>query len=185
MNPILMEFPNELETERLYIRLPMPGDGKAVYEAITASIEEFKIWLPFARREQSEETIEANIRESHAKFLLREDLRLLIFLKETGQFIGSSGLHRINWNIPKFEIGYWLDTRFSGKGYMTEAVQGISDFAFQVLGARRVEIRCDTQNARSNAIPKRLGFALEGTFHNDDLNFDGDLSHTHIYAKTR
>jgi len=36
MNPIMMDFPNEIETERLYIRLPMPGDGKAAYEAVSA-----------------------------------------------------------------------------------------------------------------------------------------------------
>jgi ribosomal-protein-serine acetyltransferase len=37
MNPILLEFPEEFETERLLIRKPLPGDGKAVYEAAQAS----------------------------------------------------------------------------------------------------------------------------------------------------
>lgn len=184
MNPILREFPEEFTTDRLIIRMPKPGDGKVVYEAITASINELKPWLPFAQVEQSEEDVELNIREAHISFLKREDLRLHVFLKETGQFIASSGLHRIDWKIPKFEIGYWIDSRFSGKGYMTEAVKGISDFAFHELYAKRLEIRCDTKNIKSRAIPEKLGFALEGILKNDDrCPVTNQLRDTCIYAK--
>jgi len=184
MDPILLDIPVEFYTERLIIRVPRPGDGKAVYESIKASVNELKQWLPFAREEQSEEKIEINLRNAYSKFLAREDMRLLLFLKETNEFIGSSGLHNPNWDIPKFEIGYWIDSRYSGNGYMTEAVNGITDFAFQVLHARRITIRCDTLNERSKAIPERLGFELEGTLRNDDRSVDGTrLRDTHIYAK--
>jgi ribosomal-protein-serine acetyltransferase len=186
MNPILLDFPSQFVTDRLLIRIPYPGDGKVVYEAIQASINEFKNWLPFVQKEQSEQNTEANIREAHLRFLKREDLRLLIFLKESSQFIGSSGLHNPNWDVPKFEIGYWIDTRYSGKGYMTEAVQGISNYAFNELKARRLEIRCDTLNEKSKAIPERLGFSLEGILRNEDVSIDGSkLRDTFIYAKIK
>src|SRR5690606_19870126 len=129
MNPILFDFPGQFETERLIIRAPKPGDGKVVYDAINASMNELQPWMEFAQKPPVETEVEENIRESYIRFLKREDLRLLVFLKETGEFVASSGLHRIDWSIPRFEIGYWIDSRFSGKGYMTEAVQGIVDFA--------------------------------------------------------
>jgi len=186
MNPLLIDIPTEFYTERLLIRMPTPGDGKVVYNAIHASISELKPWMLFAQKEQSEHQTEINIRESYIKFLKREDLRLLVFLKETGEFIASSGLHRIDWNVPKFEIGYWIDTRYSGKGYMTEAVQGITDFAFNELKARRVEIRCDSQNVKSRKIPERLGFTLEGILKNNSIAVDGNgLRDTCVYAKTK
>ncbi|MBD7963566.1 GNAT family N-acetyltransferase [Fictibacillus norfolkensis] len=185
MKPILMNFPTEFTTDRLLIRMPKPGDGKAMFEAIHASLDELKPWLPFAHFEQTEEDVEANIREAYLKFLSREDLRLLVFLKENGNLIASSGLHRINWEIPKFEIGYWIDTRYTGKGYMTEAVQGITEFASKELNARRIEIRCDTQNVKSAAIPERLGFTLEGILRNDSLEIGSTtkLRDTSVYAK--
>ncbi|WP_433750223.1 GNAT family N-acetyltransferase [Falsibacillus pallidus] len=184
MNPILIDFPFEFTTDRLLIRYPLPGDGKVVHEAIMASLKELKPWMAFANKEQSIEDVEANIRSSHAEFLARKDLRLLVFLKETGEFIASSGLHRINWEIPKFEIGYWIDSRFSGKGYMTEAVEGITDFARRELKAKRIEIRCDSNNVRSRAIPERLGFELEGILKNDSLSIDEQtLRDTCIFAK--
>ena len=40
---------------------------------------------------------EESLRQSIADFITRKDLRLHLYLKETGEFIGSSGLHRIDW----------------------------------------------------------------------------------------
>lgn len=185
MDPILLEFNSEITTERLFLRMPLPGDGKVVHKAIMSSIAELKDWLPFARNDQSLEETEVNIREAHVNFLKRKDMRLLIFHQDTGQFIGSTGLHSPDWRIPKFEIGYWIDSRFSGHGYMTEAVAGISDFAFSTLNARRLEIRCDKLNKKSRAIPEKLGFRLEGILVNEDLSVCGSqLRDTCIYSKT-
>ncbi|MED1253327.1 GNAT family N-acetyltransferase, partial [Bacillus paranthracis] len=89
MNPLLFDFPSEFYTERLLIRMPKPGDGKAVYDAIQASMKELKPWMVFAQKEQTEEEVEVSIRKSHIQFLQREDLRLLVFSKETGEFIAS------------------------------------------------------------------------------------------------
>ncbi|TKD69948.1 GNAT family N-acetyltransferase [Pseudalkalibacillus hwajinpoensis] len=184
MKPILIDFPCEFETERLHIRYPMPGDGKAVHQSIQASIEDLKNWMPFARSEQTLDDVEANIRESHVDFLKRTDLRLLLFHKASGEFIGSSGLHRIDWNVRKFEIGYWMDSRYSGHGYMSEAVKGILDFAFDQLKAKRVEIRCNTNNLRSRKVAERVNFDLEAILQNDGISIDGkELIDTCVYAK--
>ncbi|MFA1822591.1 GNAT family N-acetyltransferase [Virgibacillus oceani] len=181
---ILKDFPNEFRTERLLIRLPLPGDGKAVYEAIQASKDELKLWLEFAQHDQSLEQTEANVREAHADFLKRTDMRLHIFHYETNEFIGCTGLHAIDWEVPKFEIGYWIDSRQTGKGYITEAVQGVTNFAFQTLEANRVEIRCDAKNNKSRAIPERLEFPLEGIHYKDAVEIDGsELRDTCVYAK--
>ncbi|MEH7094229.1 GNAT family N-acetyltransferase [Neobacillus vireti] len=186
MKPILIDFPEEIFTERLYIRKPLPGDGKMVFEAMQSSLNELKPWMPWANREQTEQEVEANMRDAHAKFLTREDLRLHIFDRETGEFIGATGLHRMNWDIPKFEIGYWIDTRQSGKGYITEAAQAITEFAFLELNAKRVEIRCDRKNTKSRAIPEKLGFTLEGILKNDGISADQqELRDTCIYAKIK
>lgn len=184
MNPVLFDFPTEFYTERLFIRMPLPGDGKLMAEAVNSSIEEFKPWLPFAQEKQTVEEAEAHIRKSHAEFLQRTNLQLLVFLKDTDELIASSGLHRINWDIPKFEIGYWLDSRFSGKGYMTEAVEGIAAFAFKELHAKRLEIRCDARNKKSRAVAERVGFNLEGILENSAMAVDGsEIRDTCVYAK--
>lgn len=185
MKPILRDFPHSFETERLTIRCPMPGDGPELNAALIESWDSLRPWMPWAGGEKpTVEESEANVRFAYTKFLNREDLRLSLFLKGTGTMVGSSGLHRMKWDVPSFEIGYWARKQYEGQGYITEAVAGITEFAIEQLGARRIEIRCDAQNHRSAAIPRRLGFELEGILKNEDRHhLSGDLRDKMIFAK--
>ncbi|MFD1387725.1 GNAT family N-acetyltransferase [Oceanobacillus sp. FSL W7-1293] len=182
MEPILLSFPDQFETERLIIRAPKPEDWKSIYTAMQASINELKPWLPFARQEQTEQDVQKTTKEAYLNFLSREDLRFHAFDKETGEFMISSGLHRINWDVRKFEIGYWIDTKHSGKGYVTELVKGLTSFAFRELDANRVEIRCDPKNSKSKTVAERSGFELEGILKNDVIEGNGELRDTCIFA---
>ncbi|WP_232337540.1 GNAT family N-acetyltransferase [Thermoactinomyces sp. CICC 23799] len=180
--PILMDFPHSFETERLWIRLPLPGDGEKVYEAMMETEELLRQWMPWAQTPPSKEQAEINVRQAHSKFLERTDLRFHLFHKETKDFVGSSGLHRIDWSVPKFEIGYWCRKSYMRQGYITEAVRGLSVFAFEILKANRVEIRCDQRNVRSRKVAERLGYRLEGILRNFQVSPDRQLENTCVYA---
>ena len=185
MNPILKDFPHDFNTKRLTVRCPLPGDGAAVNEAVLESLDDLRPWLPWATETPSIEDTEINVRKGYTRFLNREDLWLLLFLKGTNTCIGGSGLHRIDWEVPKFEIGYWLRSSYVGQGYMTEAVTDITNFAFDMLGAKRVEIRCDSLNTRSASVAERLNFPLEGILKSDRRDHvSGELRDTMIFAKT-
>jgi RimJ/RimL family protein N-acetyltransferase len=140
--------------------------------------------MPWAVDIMSEEQYEIRVRNGRLKFLAREDLWMMLLLKDTDTIVGGSGLHRIDWSVPKLEIGYWVRTRFAGQGYITEAVNAITAFAFDVLKAKRVEIRCDVKNERSAAVARRAGYTLEGTFHNDARDHYGNLRDTYVFART-
>lgn len=180
--PIMLDFPSSFETERLLIRQPLPGDGKKVYESILESIDQLKKWMPWAKEAPTLEETEANIRQAYVQFLERSDLRFLLWDRNTLDFIGSSGLHRINWKLRKFEIGYWCRSCYSGQGYITEAVKGITVFAFQFLDAKRVEIHCDEENIASRRVAEKVGYRLEGILRNFELNIDQKLRNTCIYS---
>jgi RimJ/RimL family protein N-acetyltransferase len=159
-DPILRDFPEAFESERLLIRCPMPGDGPAVHEAIAESLDELLPWMPWAHGPQSPDRSEAFARRARADFLLRRDLPLFLFLRD-GTFVGGSGLHWIDWKVPRFEIGYWVRTSLAGQGFATEATRRIASFAFGDLDAERVEVWCDARNERSAAVARRAGFREE------------------------
>ncbi|WLR42756.1 GNAT family protein [Bacillus carboniphilus] len=184
MNPLLLDVPLQIETERLILRAPnQTGDGKIVNEAINDSFEELKAWLPFAQELPTVEETEINLRNAHINFLKRESFRYLIFHKSTHDFIGTTSYQGIDWNIPKCEIGYWINSKFSGYGYMTESVKELTNFGLNFIRFKRIEIRCESTNQRSRAIPEKLNFQLEGIFRNDDLSADGNkLTDTCIYS---
>jgi RimJ/RimL family protein N-acetyltransferase len=165
-NPILRDIPESFETERLIIRTALPGDGAALNQAVLESEDRLKPWFPWAQVRPSVEDSEALMREWHANYIARKDLQVLLFRKEDQLLIGCSGLHPSNWDVPKFEIGYWIRTGFEGKGYVTETVNRITQFGFDTLGAQRLMIRCYRQNERSAAVAKRCGYLYEGTFRN-------------------
>ena len=123
MNPILKQIPYSFETERLTIRGPLAGDGVKVRTAVLESHEALKPWMPWAVEVPNEEFYDIRVREAELQYLGRKDFWLLIFLKESGLLIGNSGLHSGDWEIPSFEIGYWLHSAHTGNGYITEGGQ--------------------------------------------------------------
>ena len=186
MNTLALKVPTELCTDRLLIRTPKPGDGMVVYEAICESINELKPWIKFLQKTPTKENVEILIIRYYIQFLQRLTLSYLMFSKTTGEFIGFLIFHEINWEIPKFEIGYWIHSKFSKKGYMTEGVRKLVEVAFEELKANRVEIRCAANNVQSHAIPEKLYFKLEGVLEMNDLTANKkELSDTYIFAMTR
>ena len=86
--------------------------------------------------------------------------------------------------MPFFEIGYWLRTSAAGKGIMTEAVALLETYAFEELGANRIEIKAAESNQRSWMVAVRCGYQLETTMKNTRRIKNGNLDNTVIYVKT-
>jgi RimJ/RimL family protein N-acetyltransferase len=182
--PILVDFPESFKTERLSIRSPLPGDGPEVYRAIRESMQELTPWMAWPRQHRTADDSEAGARRARVAFLARSELRLHLYLEGTQTLVGIAGLQGIDWDVPKFEIGYWCRTGFTGNGYITEAVKAITTLAFEALGARRVEIRCDPANLKSARVAERAGFTLEATLRNNEAGTDGTVRDTLIFALT-
>ncbi len=171
-NPILNDYPEQLETERLILRSPRAGDGRALFEAALVSLPEVGRWLKWAHKDYSAEEAEIFVRNAQANFLKREGMPLVIIRKSDGLFLGGTGLHHIDWDVPRFEIGYWLRTDCTGSGYMTEAVIAQTDFCRTQFGARRMTICCDSRNERSRQVAERAGYTLESITRNERRDSD-------------
>ena len=189
MEPILIDVPERIETERLVLRVPQAGDGRRVNDAIGFSHAELAPWMPWAGTMPTVEESEAHCRRQQARFLLREDFVFLI-LDPTksggeGELVGATGLHRIDWALRKFEIGYWRKTGCEGRGFVTKAVRAVARLAFDALDARRVEIRTDDNNAPSWRVAERAGFTLEALLRFDSATPAGEPRSTRIYARVR
>ena len=184
-SPILRDFPDAFESERLLIRAPRAGDGPALHEAVLESLDELRPWMPWADEHRTVEISEAYVRHASADFMARRDLPLLVFRREDGRFIGASGLHRIDWEVPRVEIGYWVRTSETGRGYAAEFVRRIGEFAFDTLGAERVEIWCDARNERSAGVAARAGFELESRMVRARRDVAGRLSDSLCFVRLR
>lgn len=59
-------------------------------------------------------------------------------------------------------LGYKLGERFTGAGYMTEAISKVIEVAFKEMELHRVEANIMPENIKSMNVVKRLGFESEG-----------------------
>lgn len=105
--------------------------------------------------------------KSFAGFLQRNELEtdccFLICRSEDDAIVGGMALSQIfRKGFQNAYLGYYLAEKYTGKGYMTEAVNLILRFAFKELKLHRIEANVQPENKASIAVLQRCGFTREG-----------------------
>ena len=118
-------------------------------------------WLPWVDATRALDDSLSFIRSSLEQFASNNGFAAGIW--SGGRFAGVVGTHKIDWLNRKVEIGYWLGRAFQGRGIVTDACRAVVTHALGELELNRVGILCAAGNTRSSAVPRRLGFTLEGT----------------------
>jgi ribosomal-protein-serine acetyltransferase len=181
----LLPIPQRLEGARVLLRNYTDADAQAVYDAIEESRPRLERWTPWVSTVKGMDDRLDYVRRMQANFVApKTDIVYGIFDKTTGDYLGGCGVHRINWETPCFEIGYWLRDQAQGQGYTTEAARLLTVAMFETLGAARVEIRCDAANEKSANVPRRLGYTQEALLRCERRNPQGELSDGLIFALT-
>ncbi|OED38813.1 GNAT family N-acetyltransferase [Chromatiales bacterium (ex Bugula neritina AB1)] len=184
--PIHISIPSSIDTPRLILRSFRVDDAPQLHNALVESINELRknLWfLPWVAEEQTLQSAEIRCLQAKENFALRTDLPYLAIEKNTGRIVASIGLHRTNLTMRKTEVGYWVRSSATGKGFATEGVNAITNRALAEPGIRRVELITDEQNLRSRAVAQRCGFTLEEINYNAEQAPDGSLRNNCIYIK--
>ena len=141
------------------LRTVRADDLDEIFELASANREHLAPWMPWANPPRREET-EVWLAEALEQAARDNGFQSVIL--ERGRLVGVVGFHAINRRDLSTTIGYWLSADAEGRGTMTLAVKALVDLAFREWGLHRIEIRAATDNARSRAVPERLGFTQEG-----------------------
>ena len=178
----LRRFPERIETKHLVLRPPRAADADRVCDAVQASYAELHQWMEWARDPYGLEQAAAFCAESERRYQDGVEFPVLMVRKWSRRIVGASGLLGIDPQVPSCEIGYWVRTDCTGRGYATEATRALARYALESFGAKRVQLRMDDRNERSWRVAERLGFTWESTLEAHRRDLAGYLSNTRVYA---
>jgi RimJ/RimL family protein N-acetyltransferase len=174
MHKLLLDIPTQLETETLIVRKYEKGDGKALLDLLERSNNR-ELLKKDANEVENIRTLddaEIDCREHAAEWESRTRFVMGIWLKSTQEYVGQIWIEPKNWEVPSFELGYYIDQGYKRKGIATEAARCSLRFLFEYLNAHKVIITTSDTNERSWKLAERLGFRKEG-HHRDHGIEDG------------
>jgi RimJ/RimL family protein N-acetyltransferase len=162
-----------LETNRLIMRELVPGDATAMFELdcnpavmqylggqTMQTADEMIPVVDYIRRQYTENGIG----------------RYAVILKETGEFIGWSGIKFVtepeNNFVNFYDLGYRFIEHFWGKGYGYEAALPWIDYAFDIMKINKLNADAHIHNVGSNRILQKLGFTFVNKYEHEGYPFN-------------
>lgn len=172
------DFP-ELETQRLKLRRADLNDVNELF-ALRSDPNIMK-YIPRPVATSLEEATE-HFKMMDEKISNNEMINWAITLKDNPKMIGTIGYFRMKPEHYRAEIGYMLLPDFHGKGYVTEAINGVVDYGFTKMGLHSIEAMIDPENIASAKVLEKCSFVKEAHFKENEF-YNGEFIDTVIYSK--
>jgi ribosomal-protein-alanine N-acetyltransferase len=144
-----------LETERLLLRPFTKDDASAVFDGweTNPNVSKYMFWKSHSDINKTKAWLDFELDN-----ICKPDwFRWGICLKDSGNLIGTAILY-LEESYDKFEVSYNLAESHWRKGYTTEAMERIIDFAKYTLGVTEIVARHAAENTASENVIKKLGF---------------------------
>lgn len=141
---------DELETKRLYLKLPSLDYLNDFYEyAKNPIIGEMAGWHPHKTKLETMFVIN--------NMLQTNDYIWFIVLKKSNKMIGTISVVRKMFNKYEVELGYSINFSYWNNGYGYEASKEVIDFCFKELKVKKIKLLFYKDNIRSINLAKKLG----------------------------
>lgn len=138
-------------------------------------------WATDRARYTDSEHAASYAKACHAHFLSKTDFTFVAYLKDATDFVLTSRLSHMDPQNHIYEFcGYWCRKKYQGHGYMTEAVNAIARYAFDILDTDKIYIKHAAGNDKTRAVMDRSGFVEETILPNVHNLPDGRCVDEHI-----
>ena len=151
--------PVTLMTARLRLRALRQEDAPAFF-AVWSDPDAMRYFSfpPMQSLEQAQARIASKLQSQQDG----QSLTCVIEVRSSQEVIGDCCLFDCRADQQRAEVGFCLNRRHWGYGYMNEAASVLIDYGFQQVGLRRLEADVDPNNLASIRLLERLGFQREG-----------------------
>lgn len=164
-----------------------PGDGPSLSEAVNASYEHLKRFMPWAVPHQAVERSEQLCREFRGRWLLASDFVIGIWAPDETRLLGGCGYHLREGplELGNAEVGMWIRADAAGRGLGTAVLHALLRWGFEDWPWVRLSWRCSSANEASQRVAEKAGMQREGVLRFHDVDADGSRRDTVCYALLR
>ncbi len=152
-----MKPPATIETARLRLRTPVMDDAEAIFTTYARDAEATR-YVSF-RTHRSSDVAREYLRHCAAGWAGDGPFTWVIVLREDRRLAGAIDVRPRDQRV---EIGYILGPAYWGRGYMTEVVRAVGDWALAQPECYRVWAVCDVDNHASARVLEKAGMQREG-----------------------
>jgi RimJ/RimL family protein N-acetyltransferase len=161
------------------LRRPADADAAALCSAVLASLPELTPFMPWATSAFDDAAALDWIRGEREP----DEVQYLI-VGDDGEVAGGCGLNLFN-QVNRFaNLGYWLRSDRTGRGWATRATVLLARHGLTRLGLERVEIMMAIENEASRRVAERAGATFEGTLRHRFL-LHGMYHDAYLYSLVR
>ena len=158
-----------IETERLILRSPRPGDAEPMFRnwASDPEVTKFLSWPAHSDIGVSQWVIDSWIKEEEGGEGI---LQLMIVPRELGEPIGTISIVRFDREMGIAELGYCIGQQWWHQGITTEALKAVIAYLLASHGISKVTAKHDVNNPHSGGVMRKAGMIFEGISEKGGVN---------------
>lgn len=181
-----MEFKNELRGNRIILKRNISDLtlARTIFRVINSNREHLKKWFEWEASTKKVKDTLNYLSENDKRAKKSDKIEYGIYVED--KYIGNISAFNIDTKNKSVEFGYWISSKFTRKGYVTEAVKILEKEFFENFNFNRIKIKCDEKNIASQGVAKKCGYKLEGTFRQDAfIESQNRFRNTKVFSKLK
>lgn len=169
------------KTEDFQITILTLKDAVSLHQLMLSNTERFKRYFPKTlAKNLTLEASESYVLLKHQEIQSKSEFTYAIKENVTGNIAGLVIIKKLDWETKQGEFAYCIGLEYQGKGWMTEAVRQISNYAFNELQLKTLQIISHKTNLGSIKVAENCGFLWTKTLISeftptDELPLDMEL----------
>jgi ribosomal-protein-serine acetyltransferase len=152
----------EISNAAILLRPYRAPDALALYQAVDESRSELGQWLSWVHPDYTLQDSVQFLDTRNAALANEEEYGFAIFERGSGRLVGGCGINQIEKAALRANLGYWMRSSATRRGYATQAVRLLARWAFEKLSLERIEIVAALGNLASQRVATKAGATREG-----------------------
>lgn len=165
--------------EQIQLELIDIHHAESLFQLASENRTHLKQWLSWIDFMHSVDFMHHFVKNSKQRYADGHEYAYVIIFNNI--IVGRVGVYKIDPHNKIGEIGYWLSEEYQGYGITTKSCAALVEYCFNDVLLNRLEIKCGVENHKSQGVPERLNFTLEGVLREAEL-LNGKFIDLNLYS---